>query len=128
MKNLFVPQPLAKLADEKQFNEPCFAAWYPDHEEIGWFGIAGKTLRNSEMLGGAFTAPLYQQLVDWFREKHNIHVIPCKDWSRKDRPMYSAMLANENINQDMSEMMRQRKYTTYYEALTAALTEAFKLI
>src|ERR1700685_3650872 len=104
MKHLFVPYELAKLAKEKGFDELCIAYWngeepyvlgreysqpvkdcfkyrntylslkdndivIPNEEE--WIDTPD-TIRKKR--GVIVSAPLYQQLVDWFREKHELHI------------------------------------------------------
>lgn len=71
MKHLFLPYDLAVLAKEKGFNEDClgcYASFYsstkPDlytelKEEFNDFDVF-------------VTAPLYQQIMDWFKKEHDI--------------------------------------------------------
>lgn len=88
MQKQFVTYETALKLKELGFDEPCF----------GWFNEDGKLLqlpnvnvfwncnnqihyncklttlfKKSRMLNMC-TAPLYQQVTDWFREKHNIHI------------------------------------------------------
>lgn len=64
VKGLFLPAKLASEANNHLYNEPCLAFFTEDNE----FNLLSKPLRNTDMLRG-FTAPLYQQIIDWFREK-----------------------------------------------------------
>lgn len=66
MKNLFIPYPLAVLAKEKGFNEPCIAKFFGEDKYIGLLRFESK---NSEHEFNP-VAPLYQQIVDWLRIKH----------------------------------------------------------
>lgn len=83
MKELFVPYELALLAKEKGFNKRCLGVYNDTNEEKIKFSIDSDGIRNDDILGGHHniqgfshtTAPLYQQLVDWFREKHSIEII-----------------------------------------------------
>ena len=111
MKHLFVPYELALKLKEKEFNESCFQVYdspysmIPDCE-------AGNNSTNVD-------APLYQQVQDWFREKHNIHI-----WVRKSNNselFFYRMDYNLNYNHN-------ERFNTYYEALTKAIEEAIKLI
>lgn len=113
MKHLFVPYELAILAKEKGFNEPCLASYL--NTKLRWHTDG---LNNSDQwLGKSITAPLYQQLVDWFREKHNIHVLP-------------KLLSNGYCWEVTKDNMTQfYPFTTdYYVGRIETLKEAFKLI
>lgn len=68
MKHLFLPYELAIIAKEKGFNEPCFAG-YDNH---GYLKLAEVTFQSA--IDGCCQAPLYQQIVDWLFEQHQIHV------------------------------------------------------
>lgn len=96
LKKMFVTDTIAKLLKEKGFDEPCFAYYQLSHTgddykfymvgERGksgyndWYvNYVGFGLSNSEMqrnpigrLKQCFTAPMYQQVQDWLRTKHNI--------------------------------------------------------
>lgn len=95
MTQLFLPYNLALLAKEKGFNEPCFAMWQKNKKL--WFAAKNQwlinfviepdkdtlefqkinypqnvlTINGKDLLINStnFTAPLYQQIIDWFREK-----------------------------------------------------------
>ena len=75
MKDLFVPYDIALLAKEKGFKEECFriyANYYTDNT-IALIEDPDKgELYPSYNWVNKIAAPLYQQLVDWFREKHNL--------------------------------------------------------
>ena len=122
MKKLFAPYELAVLAKEKEFNEDCLAAYSFHSKEIIGIGVY---TNNGQLL-----APLYQQLVDWFREKHGINV-EVKIYSRKfDVPNNEAnMKFNITVIHPIKgDCVPRGKFIDYHQALTTALTEAFKLI
>lgn len=123
MKHLFIPYPLAVLAKEKGFDEEC----------VTFFNSEGKLnmalvqvglelpLSNSQMSKNRIAAPLYQQIVDWFREEHDLDIniirwVPNKSFYFKI--------------QDGLKSVKSHSYDefTYYEALNKAIEEAFKLI
>ena len=75
MKN-FLPYNLALLAHENGFNELCFAIVYSDNETaIGSEPFIDIMIRKVEP-GEAIKTPLYQQILNWFIEKHNVHIEP----------------------------------------------------
>lgn len=127
MKHLFVPDELSLLAKNKGFNEKCLAIF--DNEG---FRLTREPLRNSELEGNhwRFTYPLYQQLIDWFRNVHSINIeIVFNDFgggtTKEDRTWYyymSSMSARHGKGEHGKEML------PYYEALNKAIEEALKLL
>lgn len=116
MKHLFVPYSLALLAKERgfpQYTGSCLGAWELK-DGVEWFYTGSHPV-------GLLAAPLYQQLVDWFREKHEIHIAICPNQLNKP-VLYNYEAFNKISINDGYDL------NNYYEALNAALTEAFKLI
>ncbi len=127
MKHLFVPYEIALLAKEKGFNEECLAKYdnYPNHgidfiweEKYPETYITKDVLQTSELL-----APLYQQLVDWFREKEIYITIEC-DYDK-----------SAGYNRGFTPVVNGTYhfydgdcFIEYYNAVSIAITEAFKLI
>lgn len=73
MKDLFVPYKIAKQLKEKGFNEPCLTAYIVERKELlSIFDSDDGFLKNTDLIEGRYSAPLYQQVIDWFREKHEI--------------------------------------------------------
>lgn len=131
MKHLFLPYKLALLAKEKGFDESCFAGWssYLSGDAI-LVTYIGK-MRNRKSLNNDLwvNAPLYQQIIDWFREKHSLDITPqnCieypldKDLRRKG---YGGNIYNHKIDTNIIGYFGK----SYYEALNNAIEESFKLI
>lgn len=80
MKKLFIPYKLAKLAKEKGFDEPCFATYdyspfedIKDEIELIYEVSCFKGVVKNSTTTRLCTAPLYQQIIDWFeKQKHGI--------------------------------------------------------
>lgn len=111
MKHLFVPYELALIAKEKGFNEECFG-FHETKSTITFFDTEyGSIKEPKEKDGLSINAPLYQQLIDWFRDKA-IRII--------EKPEFGW---NVMVEYDGG-------YITYKELFTLdeALEEAFKLI
>jgi hypothetical protein len=127
MKNLFAPYELASTAKEKGFNEPCFAAWINMEGQkpifkLGFFDKYSVLVDKDLKLQEYIYAPLYPQLVDWFREKH-IHIIPSIRLTGKPKSayyFYQVLQENENHNYWISK--------PEFKDIDEALKEAFKLI
>ncbi len=92
MKELFVPYEIALKLKEKGFNEPCLGTYLtkhsikegklypaekdcditPEFDEDGYENFI--VIKNSDCEGVPqyISAPLYQQVQDWFRKTHNM--------------------------------------------------------
>jgi hypothetical protein len=79
MKNQFVPFEIAKELKDLEFDEPCLA-YYHDRVSPQFCRDldCGKTVINSIsrqiLYDSDCTAPLWQQVIEWFREKHKIDI------------------------------------------------------
>lgn len=137
MKHLFVSYALALILKQKGFDESCFSAYRnEDGEELllpigKWF--------NSDSCGynsHYCSAPVYQQVVDWFREKHNIHIDNNNNYSlesywwkngkgcgfkEKERIKKYAYYINRGDFQT-------KYYAKQYDALNEAILKALTLI
>lgn len=137
MKNLFIPYAIAKLLKDKGFDDECFNAYYEKknpfyiNDEMLVYQIKPNTKHNffvssiSNYNEGQYerayiSAPLYQQVVDWFREKHNIHIGIGLYYDGYDIDV-------RNFNND-THFETQHEVLEYYEALNKAIGEALKLI
>lgn len=129
MKNEFVPYGLAVKLKEKGFNEPCFMVYHEkkfvaitSHQESN-FPIP--TTTNKALGSKTFTAPLYQQVVEWLRIKHKIYVwaqLKGNSFKQKYTP---CVMENLNPNKT-SEYYTDSETPT--EALVSAIEVALKLI
>lgn len=123
MKHLFVPYELAFLAQQKEFNEECIdefcnnddLIYYKKGELIG-IGNSDNYLIKNTKDERYIAAPLYQQLVDWFEEKHNLQV-----YAYKHKETYTGVVLSQEGN------YKFKKCKNKNEALNLALTQAFKL-
>lgn len=130
MKHLFIPYELALLAKEKGFDEPCFAQ-YEDEYGNGkydhfFFNREELTYTNSELdkvsQFDTIAAPLYQQIIDWFREKHNWNIeISYKQADKMFRGFIYPIQPNTEVHFSKGDK-------DYYEAIKIAIEEAFNLI
>jgi hypothetical protein len=76
MKNEFIPVQQALELKELGFDEPCFGKIYADggSEQLSY------PYKNSDQIGKvtSCSAPLYQQVFRWFREKYGVYFHPQK--------------------------------------------------
>ena len=143
MNKVFVSYELALKLKEKGFNEPCFGSWlsyaffpddyYLDLEQGMNFDFEDNT--NHNCLGNACSAPLYQQLTDWLREKHDIHIHISRLYcyiDNKPRTFdgWCVYVDNgiEDSDLECNSMFIKTFYPSYSEALDKAIEETLKLI
>lgn len=131
MKHLFVPYELVKLAEEKGYVSDMYAGWYAG-DGSGEVHYEWRLKLSEWMIG----APLYQQLVDWFFDKHNILIEPLFDangmwcvWITDDITKTHRGSGNFLCFDNKHCLTNEfHGWKDKYEALTKALEEAFKLI
>lgn len=115
MNHLFLPYPLALISKEKGFNERCFGH-YSDTTNNKHL-----VLETVKMQGSYWTcAPLYQQIIDWLREKHNVVV--------SVQPRKNLFIGVREYFIRGEWRFNSTPHLPYYEALNKAIEEAFKLI
>lgn len=85
MNKEFIPYEQALALKELGFNESCFTTFTDKGEIFDVFDVFDDILTekirdiedcyqcNDELADGYITAPLYQQVFRWFREKYNLH-------------------------------------------------------
>lgn len=123
MNHLFVPYPLALLAKEKGFNERCLGWYQSDKCPYNKYESTNSHLKELLMRPEHCTAPLYQQIIDWLREEHNIfiHVEPEHDYEKLKYYRVQLVVSGRwlKVNEE---------FKTNYESLNKAIEEALKLI
>lgn len=122
MKHLFVPYETALELKEKGFDESCLG--YYNWKKVFAFMTMGVSNSDAEQAlpDGTVTAPIYQQVIDWFREKHNIDIFCQRDWVGGNCLGYCANIENDD------GIIETETYDNYYKALDKAIEEALKLI
>lgn len=120
MKYLFVPYEIAIVAKSQGFNEPCLA-YYERQQLSNIVEYSNSKLRQENLINGQCLAPIYQQLIDWFRDKHNLHIEVFHQLRPANNVVYGIKIGSNTGG-------IQDGFNNYYEALNKALEEAFKLI
>lgn len=136
MKELFVTYELALLAKEKGFDEPCFVHYNPNGvfmwkilccDEDDDYTLSIKNIMEHKA-DGYIEAPIHQQLLLWFRNKHNIKV---DVRHAQTIGIYTYDIWTYPVPNTIGKWEKQMhigSYSTYVEAIEKGLTEAFKLI
>lgn len=125
MKHLFVPYDIALIAKEKGFVDPCIAKYQNMKNPKFPSDFLSRTDWDVEFINipeiKQLAAPLYQQLIDWFRNKHDIVI-----WI--ETAPYVNMFNYRYYIETYDNKAEGMKTNDYYEALNEALIEGFKLI
>lgn len=135
MKDQFVTYEIAKKLKELGFNEECLAAYMksPKHliKEQGDFGLRTHgnpfgfdigSVFNDKLKDQNAATPLWQQAIDWLREKHKIEIAQNpsirlqKGWFQFD------------VTQSKPHLEDFTSAKTYNEARETAILKALELI
>lgn len=123
MEKLFLNKDLSLLAKEKGFDEPCFAFY--DSDGFNYIQCSPENGMVSNKYHHNLAAPLYQQIIDWFKEKHGLYIrlTPLTNcWHYKIYKLKA-------INNPEEEIKAYSDFTDeYQQGLDKAIEEAFKLI
>ena len=120
MKHLFVPYKIAELAKKNGFNENCLACYDGDNNDL-LKPIDTDFNFFRQIRGDKLKAPLYQQLIDWFRVEHNMLIwVETATYLREFNYRYYI----ETYDNKAEGM----KTNDYYKALNEAIKKAFKMI
>ena len=121
MKELFIPKELMEQLEAKGFAEDCICGYTPTGRLRSKVTSVSQEDCNCiwDKYDNEVRAATWQQVVDWFREKHGITIyasdrISMKDWC-------GTML-------QQGQSLKFYPKETYYEALTKIIEEALKLI
>ena len=119
MQHLFLDKELSQLAKDKGFDDECLAS----HNSIHGFVLGNEQFTSNQ------PAPLYQQIIDWFREKHKIIIVidfynDGNEWL--DTRFKIKISEFKHFKTHDSFVLNE--INSYYEALDKAIEEAFKLI
>jgi len=130
-EKLFIPYQIAKQLKEVGFDEPCMAKWMLDiiGDTLPHFrtNYARETLwcthnnNGEELQEYLWSAPMYQQVVDWFEAQHCLFLYAFRvdgRWHWKVEDESSCIELGTNSN----------GFATQYLALDEAIKKAIKLI
>jgi hypothetical protein len=76
MNEHFLPYKLSIELKEIGFKDKCLGYYIPS-------GKGGKLIISSEYNDDMCGAPVWEQVFDWFRDNHNIHLMFIDDYKRK---------------------------------------------
>lgn len=121
MEKLFVSFELALILKEKGFDSGCLAHYYRDgrfrYKPFIQDAAGNPNIKNEEE---EISAPLYQQVIDWVREEHEIDFFLFK--------LKSGIYKFDVHRNGECKTLPNPARLPYYEALDKAIEEALKLI
>ena len=121
MKKQFATYEIALKLKELGFNEECFGYY---HINEGYTkGYAFCYSENTRTSDCSVLAPLWQQVIDWFREKHGIIISPAYDHIRGNG---NYLVWFYNIKTKYSDLW-DLEYKSYEEAREQAILKAIEL-
>ena len=132
MKKQFTTYEIAKLLKELGFNEPCIAhyiskeGWQLDLTE-GSFYFKDKPSKSVDTY--SILAPLWQQVIDWFREKHRISIslIPW-DYNTWWYQIETFDTVTNELNSVIAETKKIINGMSYYDNREQAILKAIEII
>lgn len=126
MREQFVPFEIALKLKEKGFDQQCLAYYNTDpYLKIPVFNLT-KPFEHEWVL----PTPLWQQVIDWLREKHSIMI--CVDFynegSEKEPHIIYHFKISEPKTWHYCDIIVKSDYKTYPEARQVAIENALTLI
>ena len=128
MENQFVTYGIALKLKELEFDEECLASYHNTkiigYEKESWLVLNEDS---DQFLESTFIckAPLWQQVIDWFREKQNI-CINIEPITFDDEPTYIFEIINLKNGMLLNDI--NSSFIDSSEALEQAILEALELI
>lgn len=115
----FLPPYLSLLLKNKGFNEPCLASYKGDVLSL----VTNPNKNKNSLDPTEVTAPTYDQVLEWFREKHKIHV------AASSFPVYNDKYGYQFSRRGLTGgWMVDFSGKTYYDSLNTAIEQASNLI
>lgn len=135
MEHLFVNYKIARALKDKGFNEECFGIYLNGNNAKGWTA-GNEEINTNEKIKNYYTyknahcsAPLYQQVIDWFETKHKLYIDAIPIFQEGNEKLFGWAYTvipfadfKSKIDKRLDESFGR------YGALQAAINEALKLI
>lgn len=142
MKDQFVTYEIAKRLKELGFNEECIAGYYgfapPQTEPMFFMYNSSRWQAGQEIYTAQIcSAPLWQQAIDWLREKHRFHVTLHQNgvWKESQNDEWYAIVHDAKVGRlnELDTPMfvhvnNEKTAGTFDESREAAITRALELI
>jgi hypothetical protein len=128
MEKLFVPIEIAILLKQKGFNEPCMKG-VKNNEEFTTCGFSLTNQGNTH----DFILPLYQQVINWFKKRYGIILLPTYSYYYGIHYGYRWVKTNGESGEFWEQAVNAEKIykfneDSFEEATNYAIIETLKLI
>ena len=128
MKNQFASYEIASKLKELDFDEECIAWYYlpanATNKNDYILALDSETPENQIVY---IKAPLWQQVIDWFREKHKIDIYPEPTYSLTEYSFKVITVQGKSKRQEYWGSM-SKVYKSYEKARENAVLKAIELI
>ena len=126
MKEQFATREISEILKSKGFDEPCYAHFRDNDKEPTMLstGIAG--VKYSWIEESPILAPLWQQVIDWLRDKHFIYTEVEKTNFKNDD--FLVKVRRYNKNDRLCKASKYDSFRTHSFAMEQAIIKSLKLI
>lgn len=131
VRELFAKFDEAKALRELGFDEPCYG-YYGENDKDFYDSRFG-SCRNS-IDTEVISAPMYEQIRNWFRKTHNIHIEILTRGDDDEYPMWQYWLVDTKKSNRVELALKELEqdvlieFNSHQEALDTAIKEAIKKI
>lgn len=130
MEKLFVSKELAVKLKEKGFDEECLAYWSEGELFAKTSNGIKSGIKNQDLYPTKYLAPTHQQVIDFFREKHNLVLDVFQEFNGTDAytGFWEVDISELRNYKQPHILVIEETFETYYEALNKAIESALTLI
>ena len=134
IKNQFATYEIALKLKELGFDEPCLGCYYDDivNKEKGILHIEYIDFKDSiihteeHSYSISCLAPLWQQVIDWFREEHKLDIYPEPTYSLSEYSFKIVTVQGKSKRQEYWNGM-VKTYESYQKAREQAILKCIEL-
>lgn len=125
MEKQFATQEISLALEEIGFDGECLG--YYGRVDKGFYDARGIVTKSQTP---CTIAPLWQQVIDWLREKHNIEIWVNNYYRNEKRyiPQYQIFINGQQQYFQFSSASSVELYSTYFEARERAILKAIEII
>lgn len=123
----FVPCEIALQLRELGFDEPCLA-WYNCNESNKFTWCESKNSNSFTNKSKHATAPLYDQVIDWFIKTHKINIVSPR-YTRSNKWYWRVELMYNILDDDFSSIKSYSNFAdTREQSVKDSILKAIELV
>jgi hypothetical protein len=129
MKKQFCTYEISLALKELGFDEECLAK-YNLERRLTYHpsSLAGLTVKNSNILGKAFAAPLWQQAIEWFMDEYLLEIIPRREYTADNNFEYGFAIIKWFAGGSFTVHADSSVYQTKLEATEKGILKAIEML